>query len=116
VAFLRKALARLGVHHIFEQEEFFVEMVEACPFVVFVRFKAIVLDGWCVRVINHRAFVATVREAARDTDSAKGVESVGVLDAFAFKRGYCIRNVGTFKGDMFNDVADMVRDFVRNGK
>jgi thiol peroxidase len=109
VAGLGQAFAGGGVHAVFEEEQFFVEMVDGGPFVLLVLHKAAVKLRRKLGIVHRLTFPASISESAGDADSAEGFQTVGVLHAGPFQRVHRRGDAGSLEGKLRDDTADVIR-------
>ena len=76
---------RVGVHHVFKEQQFFVKVIDTAIFPGVIRFFSDTRVGLFARLVYFSADAAAVGKAPRNTDSTDGIEPVGILNDLALQ-------------------------------
>lgn len=115
MAFKRNGFSRGCIHSVFEQEQFFIKVVDAGVPTFFVFFFAHVVFGRDVGVENFGPGKTAVVKGACDADGADRIESVCVLHHIQFGRVEFRGFFASFEGDVFDDFYDVIDLIVGKG-
>lgn len=76
---------RVGVHHVFKEQQFFVKVIDTAIFPGVIRFFSDTRVGLFARLVYFSADAAAVGKAPRNTDSTDGIEPIGILNDLALQ-------------------------------
>jgi len=77
--------ASCSVHAIFEQQEFFVEVVDGGAVVVQIGFGGLMINWLAGRIVNYSALAAAIGKSSGNANRSNCIEPVGILHYPAFQ-------------------------------
>ena len=108
MSLLRYFFCGQRIHHVFEQKQLLVKVIDGGAFAVLVLFKSSMHLRRGLGIVHRSVLVAAVGEGAPNADGANGVESVGVLHDEAFETFHFIFHARAFVGNVYDDFAHFV--------
>jgi len=111
VPFFRPFFSRRRLHAVFQQQEFFVKVIDGRTGFLLVGCKRRMLFRRLLGIIHRPAEMSAEREGPRDSNGSERIESIGILHAAAFQGVHLRRHAGPFERHSGNDGADLVDQF-----